>query len=86
MQHSFPQLVAPATSSTPALSRFATAQSSFYATSTTNATNLISKDDKFKPDPQGYCSTATAHPLNSGGHPQQAAGFSLQTYQYNGPL
>lgn len=86
-QHTIPQLMTPTTSNNAAaLSRFASAQTSFYATSTTNVANLMPKEEKFKLDAQGYSSTAATHPANIGAHPQQTTGFSLQSYQYNGPL
>uniref|UniRef100_A0A0R3S4U0 Homeobox domain-containing protein n=1 Tax=Elaeophora elaphi TaxID=1147741 RepID=A0A0R3S4U0_9BILA len=87
LQHTFPQLMTPTTSNNAAaLSRFPPAQPPFYSTGgTTNTTNLISKDDKFKLHSQGYCSSAM-HMPTAGTHSQQASSFSVQSYQYNGPL
>lgn len=86
LQHTFPQLMTPTTSNNAtALSRFASAQSSFYAANSTNATNMIPKDDKFKLENQGYGSTVTHVPY-IGTHPQQTTSFTLQSYQYNGSL
>uniref|UniRef100_A0A915PWY4 Homeobox domain-containing protein n=1 Tax=Setaria digitata TaxID=48799 RepID=A0A915PWY4_9BILA len=86
LQHTFPQLMTPTTSNNAsALSRFAPSQSSFYAASTTNPTNIMPKDDKFKLDSQGYCSSAV-HMPSASSHSQQVNSFSLQSYQYNGPL
>ncbi|KAL3982018.1 Homeobox domain family protein [Acanthocheilonema viteae] len=86
LQHTFPQLMTPTTSNNAtALSRFPPTQPQFYTTSTTNTINLTSKDDKFKLHSQGYCSSAMQMP-NTGTHSQQASSFSVQSYQYNGPL
>ncbi|VDK82069.1 unnamed protein product [Litomosoides sigmodontis] len=87
LQHTFPQLMTPTTSNNnaTALSRFTPAQPPFYAASTTNATSLMSKDDKFKLHSQGYCSPTIQMP-GTGTHSQQTSSFSVQSYQYNGPL
>ncbi|VDM20404.1 unnamed protein product [Wuchereria bancrofti] len=86
LQHTFPQLMSPTTSNNATtLSRFAPPQPPFYSPGSTNTTNLISKDDKFKLHSQGYCSSAM-HMPTTGAHSQQASSFSVQSYQYNGPL
>ncbi|VDN02997.1 unnamed protein product [Thelazia callipaeda] len=86
LQHTFPQLMAPTTTSNAgALSRFAPAQPSFYATGTSSTANLMPKDDKFKLESQGYCSS-NSDVLSTGMPSQQSGSFSFQSYQYNGPL
>ncbi|KAM3726454.1 Alpha-ketoglutarate-dependent dioxygenase alkB [Dirofilaria immitis] len=85
LQHTFPQLMTSTSNNVTALPRFAPAQPPFYAASTTNTNNLMSKDDKFKLHSQAYCSSAI-HMPSTGSHSQQPSSFSVQSYQYNGPL
>ncbi|VDO43204.1 unnamed protein product [Onchocerca flexuosa] len=75
----------PTSNNATSLPRFAPPQPPFYAASTTSTTNLMSKDDKFKLHSQGYCSSAM-HMPSTGTHSHQASSFSVQSYQYNGPL
>ncbi|VDK47814.1 unnamed protein product [Anisakis simplex] len=79
LQHSFPQLMTPASSNNAAaISRFTSAPTAFYGGT---QTSVLPKDDKFKIDPHAYCTSSQMPAIN-----QSQTGFSLQSYPYNGPL
>lgn len=69
----------PQPSSNMSIPRFSTSSSSFY---TTTPNPMMSKEDKFKVDTQGY--SLSPHINNLG--PSGQSGFSIQSYHYSGPL
>ncbi|VDM47884.1 unnamed protein product [Toxocara canis] len=78
LQHSFPQLMTPASSNNAAISRFTSAPAAFYGST---PSTVMPKEEKFKLDAHTY---GTSSQMPNIGQPQP--GFSLQSYQYNGPL